>query len=174
MIFLQKLRLRLETSLFKEHKGGLDELPPMNERSDSTLEDILENRKPNLLNALLRRCLINSKTESTASCHVSVDLSTSYGAGWRSHELRFMCQSIIFLNVLFPWSKAMNFTIGDVVTLKSGSPRLTVIKIVNQAVTCVHFRNGEFKIFEFPFEALELLRSYQSDSRFPKGLLGRS
>lgn len=51
----------------------------------------------------------------------------------------------------------MKFTIGDVVTLKSGSPRLTVTKIINEAVTCACFRDGEVKTFEFPMEALEPL-----------------
>jgi len=53
----------------------------------------------------------------------------------------------------------MNFAVGDVVTLKSGSPRLTIIKIVDQTATCVCFRQYEVKIFEFPFAAIEPLVS---------------
>lgn len=49
----------------------------------------------------------------------------------------------------------MGINIGDVVTLKSGSPLLTVTCIEGQMTTCVLFRNGEVKHFDFPVAALE-------------------
>ena len=51
----------------------------------------------------------------------------------------------------------MNFAIGDVVTLKSGSPRMTVIKVDGDTVTCSFFRNGAITSSDFPTQALEPL-----------------
>jgi hypothetical protein len=50
----------------------------------------------------------------------------------------------------------MIINVGDVVTLKSGSPRLTVTNIAGQTATCSLFRNGEVKYF--PLVALEPLQ----------------
>lgn len=52
----------------------------------------------------------------------------------------------------------MGINIGDVVTLKSGSPLLTVTSIEGQMTSCAFFRNGEVKHFDFPVAALEPLK----------------
>lgn len=51
----------------------------------------------------------------------------------------------------------MSFAIGEVVTLKSGSPRMTIIKIAGDVVTCTFFQNGQSQICDFPSVALEPL-----------------
>ncbi|MGB5903823.1 MAG: DUF2158 domain-containing protein [Xanthobacteraceae bacterium] len=51
----------------------------------------------------------------------------------------------------------MTFAIGEVVTLKSGSPRMTVIAISGEIVSCTYFRAGAMATADFPAQALEPL-----------------
>lgn len=59
----------------------------------------------------------------------------------------------------------MFFKIGDVVTLKSGSPRMTVVKIDDDTVTCTFFRGGQITNCELPAATLEPLELPESEAR---------
>ncbi|MBN8977066.1 MAG: DUF2158 domain-containing protein [Rhizobiales bacterium] len=59
----------------------------------------------------------------------------------------------------------MFFKIGDVVTLKSGSPRMTVVKIDNATVACTFFRRGQITNCEFPAATLEPLELPEPQAR---------
>jgi uncharacterized protein YodC (DUF2158 family) len=60
----------------------------------------------------------------------------------------------------------MRFAVGEVVTLKSGSPRLTIIKIAGDVVSCTYFRDGQSHACDFPSAALEPLIDPTPQSSF--------
>ncbi|MGX9393851.1 YodC family protein [Nitrobacteraceae bacterium UC4446_H13] len=53
----------------------------------------------------------------------------------------------------------MSYRIGDIVTLKSGSPRMTISGVAGDVVSCSFFRNGEIISCDLPVDALEPLSS---------------
>lgn len=68
----------------------------------------------------------------------------------------------------------MNFAVGDVVTLKSGSPRMTVVTIFGDRATCVYFRDRAIARSEFPLSALEPIDPPGSANSFWARLFGRA
>ena len=53
----------------------------------------------------------------------------------------------------------MNFKVGDLVRLKSGSPLMVVHRLLydNQPIECIYFHEKEFKIIEIYKEALNII-----------------
>jgi uncharacterized protein YodC (DUF2158 family) len=47
------------------------------------------------------------------------------------------------------------FKVGDVVRLKSGSPKMTVSQVQSNGAVCSWFAGSENKVGHFPFDSLE-------------------
>lgn len=59
----------------------------------------------------------------------------------------------------------MTFSEGDIVSVKSGGPALTVISVLGEHVTCLYFSDelGEFKEAVIPAFALESIEDGATD-----------
>lgn len=51
----------------------------------------------------------------------------------------------------------MDFKVGDVVVLKSGSPQMTVVNPDGKVAKLIWFNNGEFPTVELPITCLALV-----------------